>query len=255
MLRQLSLHGTLVSFEDYGGKGAPVVFLHGWRSRASVWAGAAGALGEIARCVALDLPGFGSSEAPRSVWTLSDYAGVVREFLEKESFGPSILVGHSFGGRVAAKLAAEAPALVSKLVLVDSAGFPAPAAKKAAFGFVAKLVGPLFRPRFMQPLRRLLYRAIGAEDYVATPGLVGTFVRVVNEDLSEHLRRVRCPALLVWGSRDADTPLSTAERMLKLLPEARLSVLQGAGHFSFLDEPGQFVASLREFITDQRRAV
>lgn len=255
MLRQLSLHGTLVSFEDYGGKGISVVFLHGWRSQASVWANVAHVLGETVRRFALDLPGFGASPSPRNPWTLSDYAGVVREFLEKERLGPSILVGHSFGGRVATRLAAEAPELVFKLVLVDSAGFPAPAAKKAAFGFVARLLRPLFYPRFMQPLRRLLYRAIGAEDYVATPELTETFVNVVNEDLTEHLRRVRCPALLVWGSRDTDTPLATANRMLGLLPGARLTVLEGAGHFPFLDKPDQFSAFLREFITGERRAV
>jgi pimeloyl-ACP methyl ester carboxylesterase len=180
---------------------------------------------------------------------VEDYAGVVSGFVEKLSMESAIVIGHSFGGRIGIVLSVKRPDVVQKLVLVDAAGIRAPSVLRDASAAIAKVLKPVFSPRFMQPVRRALYRMLGAEDYLATPVLTETFKRVVEEDLSPLFPRITQETLLFWGERDTDTPLSFAETMKKEIPHATLVVVPGAGHFSFLDAPEEFFTALKAFIT------
>ena len=232
-----------------GGERGTLIFLHGWRSEAAVWSTTmAGMAAEGFSTYALDLPGFGSSEDPTRPFPIHDYADVVAGFMQKLGIPRAIVVGHSFGGRVGIVLAAEHAPLVSKLVLVDAAGVRPPSLRRAAFFVTAKALKPFFSPRFMQPARRAFYRALGAEDYVATPALMETFRRVVGEDLSPLFSKITQKTLLFWGEKDLDTSLSFAEAMQKAIPHTTLIVVPGAGHFSFIDAPERFFTALKSFI-------
>ncbi|MDE2312517.1 MAG: alpha/beta hydrolase [Patescibacteria group bacterium] len=250
MDKQLVIKNLLVSYvEAPGGGGQTMLFLHGWRSNKQVWAKVINSIEDTeCRILALDLPGFGGSQAPKEPWSVGDYAGLVAEFVEKLQLSRVVVVGHSFGGRVGIKLAANFPQLVSRLVLVDSAGFADAVTKKKIYAALAKVVRPIFQPRVMQPLRRKIYQSLGAEDYVATPQLRQTFVNVVREDLAEDIARIRVPTLLVWGRHDRETPPRFGERMFAAIPNAQLVILEHAGHFSFIDQPEKFVEVLRKFI-------
>ncbi|MBI5220860.1 MAG: alpha/beta hydrolase [Candidatus Liptonbacteria bacterium] len=259
--RQLSLAGQLVTY--YSSRpgepaGIPVIFLHGWRLQAAVWFPLIQSLLAVSPSnpatnrfayYALDLPGFGKSAPPARTFTLQDYCDVVREFCEKLDLRGVYLVGHSFGGRVAIKLAATHSDLVHKLVLADSAGIRIGQTRRNILGLIAKILKPLFRPHSMQHVRHALYWLIGAGDYLATPELQQTFVRVIEEDLTNYLPDISCPTLILWGDRDTETPLSAGQQMAAMIPQATLSVLPCAGHASFLDQPEKFRDLLLEFIT------
>ena len=197
---------------------------------------------------ALDMPGFGSSPAPKAIWGVGDYAEMIKGFIEKLELKNAIVVGHSFGGRVGIKLAAKYSSLIEKLVLVDAAGFVTSSFKKDFSRFMAKLVKPLFKLPFTFRLRQKIYQFIGAEDYLATPELQKTFVSVVNEDLSEDMKKISCPTLIITGENDKDTPVEFGERMNKLIKESKFVVLPDSGHFSFLDQPEEFVKIFKEFV-------
>lgn len=248
MTDQLVAHGTLLHYEARNGDGTePLIFLHGWRSRGSVWNGVAEKLATDQRSAyLLDLPGFGASPTPRQTYTLDDYADVIADFLKQKKITRATLIGHSFGGRIAIKLAARNPEHLSRLVLVDSAGF----AKKTSrrMRLLTKITRPLFRAAFMQPLRARLYHALGADDYLATPALQATFVRIVQEDLTALLPRIAAPTLIVWGEKDVDTPISFARRLQNGIPQAHLKILSHAGHFSFQDQPAEFVSAITAFL-------
>jgi pimeloyl-ACP methyl ester carboxylesterase len=81
----------------------------------------------------------------------------------------------------------------------------------------------------------------------------GTFRAVVAADLRDRMPRITAPTLLVWGDQDDDTPLWMARRMEDLIPDAGLVVLEGAGHYSYADSPGQFGAVARRFLVEQPR--
>jgi pimeloyl-ACP methyl ester carboxylesterase len=107
------------------------------------------------------------------------------------------------------------------------------------------------------PGRRLQERMrarVASRDYLeASEAMRGTFRAVISADLSDRLARIAAPTLLVWGEEDDDTPLWMAKRMEALIPDAGLVVLDGAGHYSYADSPGQFRAVARRFLLEQPR--
>ena len=248
----VDLAGVRVYYET-AGSGKPVLLLHGWGARAATMRPIFEQLQADHAVHALDFPGFGQSAPPPVPWNVGDYCRVVAEFLAKCGVARTSVIGHSFGGRVGIKLAAERPELVEKLVLVDSAGIrPGLTPKRllltAAAGGGKVLLAALGPVGLRPPAERLVRSRLGSDDYRAAGPLRETFVRVVSEDLRPLLPRIQAPTLLVWGDRDEDTPLADARIMEREIPDAGLVVLKGAGHFSYLDRPADFARIVRTFL-------
>lgn len=270
MEKEIVVNNLLIKYLNFGhvqsGAGDKcLLFLHGWRSNKEVWQEIVNKVIKFSgyQVYAMDLPGFGKSSLPKRPldrlgtfhlenknigWNVGDYALLVKEFIEKENLSNVILVGHSFGGRVGIKLASQFPKLVSKLVLVDSAGFVYASEHKHLVSFLAKITKPFFAPKFMQGLRKSIYSILGSEDYLATPELQETFKKVIAEDLSEDMRHITVPTLIIWGEDDKDTPVEFGRTMEIKIKNSKLKILPNAGHFSFLDKPEEFTKVLNEFI-------
>jgi len=248
--KQLIIRGFLINYYvEEGRTDSALIFLHGWRQSGAVWGPLMSELAEKGFSVyALDLPGFGKSEVPRSPFSLQDYCEIVKEFIERLNLRDVSLVGHSFGGRVAIKLAATSPLILKKLVLVDSAGMRPK--RKTAKRFLAKLLKPFFLSPFTGALRIKIYQYIGAEDYIALPELRETFLKVIQEDLTPLLSSIIASALIVWGRRDKETPLDFAYTLKKNIGQARLVIFDNAGHFSFLDCHEKFLETLIAFLEE-----
>lgn len=93
-------------------------------------------------------------------------------------------------------------------------------------------------------------RKRGSSDYNnATPLMRATLVKVVNEDLEPLIHLVQCPTLLIWGDLDTATPIADAKRMEELITDAGLVVCEGAGHFSFAEQPAKVNGALRAFLS------
>lgn len=240
--KQIVINNQLINYLDVNPQAAnTVVFLHGWQSSAQVWVKILELLAPSkVRLIALDLPGFGLSPMSKSAWGVGDYAELVKNFAIKLQLGSIVLVGHSFGGRVAIKLSAAEPKLIKKLVLVDAAGFRNEKIQTKLKILAAKTVKPLFALPILKRLKETAYRAIGAKDYAEAGALRQILVKTISEDLTDCMREITIPTLLVWGGKDTETPLPFGQIMNRLIPNSKLVVLSGAGHFSFLDEPDQF---------------
>jgi pimeloyl-ACP methyl ester carboxylesterase len=115
-------------------------------------------------------------------------------------------------------------------------------------GKLAKIVKPIFKPRFMAGPRKLIYKAIGSDDYLATPELQQIYLKATGEDLRKHFKDIDKPTLLLWGAKDKDTPLEIADIMNKEIKNSKLVVFENAGHFSFIDQPEKFTKELVKFI-------
>lgn len=245
---QIIANGQLVSYYSSNKQqNGCLIFLHGWRSQKEIWSNIINKFSDKSS-YAIDLPGFGQSPAPKEEWTVGDYAKTIKEFIDKFELTNIVVIGHSFGGRVGIKLVSKYPNLVSKLVLVDSAGFPLDKTTKSLMGAAAKVVKPFFKPKFMQGLRKSIYKQIGAEDYLATPELQKTFVNVTSEDLANDLKNIKCPTLIITGENDQDAPVVFGEKMNRLILNSKLKILNDAGHFSFLDKPVEFEEILKKFL-------
>ncbi len=235
------------------GEGEVVLMLHGWKDSLRTFDSLAPLLAEGRRVVRLDLPGFGGTEPPPRTWGVGDYACFVRDFILKLNINVDLLVGHSFGGRVALKGLGTGTLSARRLVLIASAGV---AKKKrlrnyffaalAKLGRAATFVPPLSFIRL--PLRRKLYRLLGSDYFEAGP-LSGTFRAVVREDLGVAARQLDIPTFLIWGEDDAVTPLSEGKRLAGLIPDSGLKIFPKAGHFVHREKPGEVAAAMQVFFS------
>jgi len=227
------------------GSGAPTVLaLHGWRRThldfAPVLQGA-GREDDLA-AVALDLFGFGATPPPPEPWGSDEYAhALVPLFEEHDTLAERVVVvGHSFGGRVAVQLSALVPDRIERLVLtgvplLDRQG------RRARPDPSYRLVRRLHRFGLVSDERMESMRNNhGSPDYRAARGVMrDVFVRVLDEQYADQLAGIRCPVDLVWGADDAEVPVEVAVRAQAILPSARLTTLPGIGHLTPTEAPDQ----------------
>ena len=230
------LDGALFA-ERTGTASSRVLALHGWgRSRADL-------LPVVQGLDALvpDLPGFGASPPPPEPWGTEQYAEQLAQVLGGRSW---LLVGHSFGGRVAVQLAARHPSLVAGVVLTGVPLLRTRATSKAPLAF--RLAKRLHAAGLVSDARMEQQRQQhGSADYRATTGVMrGTLVRTVNEDYRDLLPGISAPVRMVWGAKDTAAPLAMAREAQSLLPSAELVVSETSGHL--LDEP--LLALLRDAV-------
>lgn len=227
--------------------------MHGWGCDHAIWQGVQTHLEDAGhRVTSLDFPGFGGSAEPAESWGMEEYTVWFEKFLAERGIVNPVLIGHSFGGRVALVFGSRNP--VSKIVLVDAAGVkPRRSARYymkvwsfKAFKRLAPLV--LGREKATRLIERRRAKAASADYNAASPVMRGTLSRVVNEDLRRFMPLISAPTLLVWGEKDTATPLRDAKIMERLIPDAGLVVFPGAGHYSFLEHPSQFAAILDSFL-------
>lgn len=160
---------------------------------------------------------------------------MTKRFLEKLKISQVYLVGHSFGGRVSLILADKYPEIVNKIVLCDAAGIkPKFSLKKKFRIWRYKLYKFLVKHKLMKRDRLLKF---GSSDFKQLDGVMQkTFVKVVNDFLEKEAKNTKAETLLVWGSEDMDTPLYMAKKLNRLIENSGLVLIEGAGHFSYLDD-------------------
>ncbi len=255
--------GQVVHFLKQGA-GSPVVLMHGWGCNSSTVASVAAVAAENHTVYSLDLPGFGTpgvvevlSPEPQEVWGTYDYARMLEEFVAAAGIDRPILIGHSYGGRVAIVYASSHP--VERVVLVDSAGVK-PRRSLACYWKVytfkaAKFLAPILLGKEKgQELIEKWRNKKGSADYnSSTPKMKAVMSKSVIEDLCHLMPRISAPTLLLWGEKDTATPLRDARRMEELIPDSAVVSFPAAGHYSFLDAPAQFAAVLRSFLKQPRR--
>ena len=252
--KQIIINNLLINYysvlPDKKSSNKTLIFLHGWGVDSKLWFKLIPELiNKNYSLYFLDLPGFGQSQMPNTTYDVDDYKKIVYEFVKKLGLKSINLIGHSFGGRIAIKIAAENPDFLDKIILVDTAGVVTASKIKKLSALIAKIIGPIFKPSFMQPLRRKLYFLIGSE-YLENEKLSKIFSKVVSENLTRLLTHIKKPALIIWGKNDLITPLYYGQLMSKLIPKSKLIVFEKAGHFSFLDQPEKFSKELINFIND-----
>jgi pimeloyl-ACP methyl ester carboxylesterase len=247
--------GTTARYEKIG-SGPPVVILHGWGGSVETVRPIVQCLARDHTAFAVDLPGFGRTPQPTAVWGVFEYARWVADFMDAVGCADAHFVGHSFGGRVAIGVAVRHPHRLNRLVLVDSAGIKPERTWRYHLrvrGFKAgrALLGLAPVPRWRQAALDSLRRAFGSTDYRDAGTMRESFVRVVNEDLRGLLPSIQAPCMLIWGENDPDVPVSDGRIMAREIPGARLHVLPGAGHFSYLDRLPQFCQLVRDFLLEK----
>lgn len=210
-----------------------VLILHGWGSSAKKWQGVKEILEKQGYQVFVpDLPGFGENPPPQNPWSIDDYADWVEKFSEKQNLSQIFLLGHSFGGSVAIKYALRFPNKVKRLFLLAPAGIRKKTLKKELLKKTAKLFNKFSFLPYYGFFRKVFYRLIVRKsDYQFTSGIMReTYLKVIQEDLSNLLSEISLPTVIIWGEKDDVLPLSDGYFMNQKIKNSQLVVLSGAKH-------------------------
>ena len=223
------------------GSGSDVILLHGWGQNTEMMQPVMDHLKHTHRVVSLDFPGFGQSEDPGRAYSVADYAALLRQLIEELEINNPVLIGHSFGCRVAIHYASTYP--VAKMILTGAAGLRSKRTLRYyARVYTFKSLKWCCRLLGMKQLEEKLRKYFGSSDYKNTSGVMReTFVKVVNDDVKPLLGGLSMPVLLVFGDRDDQTPLWMGETMEKLIPNAGLAVFEGSGHYAYLEQLQRFL--------------
>lgn len=253
----IKIDGLNIHYERVGNdSGRDVVLLHGWGSQLEIFKHIVRKLEPDFRVYALDFPGFGGSNAPNEEWGVNDYTLFLEAFVKEFNIQNPILMGHSFGGRVAILYSSRNE--VNKLVLIDSAGIkPARSfkyyLKVYSFKLSKRILPVLLGKEKANILIEQYRKKSGSSDYNAAAGIMRKIlVKVVNEDLKRVMPQIKAPTLLIWGENDTAAPVKDARIMEKLIKDSGLVVLKNTGHFSFIEKPGEVNIILDAFLNDDK---
>ncbi|WP_457743923.1 alpha/beta fold hydrolase [Sulfurimonas sp.] len=200
-----------------------LIILHGWGSNKNLMKQTFAPYMNGFRHIYIDLPGFGNSTCSCSM-TTSDVARVVELFMIHINASKDIILGHSFGGKVALVLEPKV------LVLVSSAGIYTPKSLKVQ---VKIALFKTFKVFGFSKLRSLF---VAEDAKQLSEYMYQTFKNVVNEDFSHEFSGYEGKALLCWGKEDSATPVSSGEKIHQLIKDSTLEVYEG-DHYFFMKNP------------------
>ena len=219
-----ALAGGRVLAEKFGDKPAKVVALHGWGRSGADFTKILSGLPALA----IHLPGFGPTAPPDKVWGTPEYAELVAEAIEP--FAPVVLVGHSFGGRIAVRIAASRPELVSGIVLTGAPLIRLTAKTKPNPGYrIFRFLNRagIVSDKAMEKRRR----KSGSADYLAAQGVMrDIMVKTVNENYEADLAKIKAPTWLVWGENDTAAPVAAGRVASEKISGSKWKLIPGEGH-------------------------
>jgi len=266
----------LKSEKRYNSKKTNVLFIHGLGSSSDRWWDIPDALSRYFHTVvAVDLIGFGGSDKPVTVdYTIEYFSKFIRDFIDckqiwrndddhsdDDSF-KTIIVGHSLGGYIAAKVAIEDQDLVEKLVLIDSSGM-----LKEPTPLLEQYLNAALNPSF-ENVKNVFEQMLG-NPVLLHPLLVDTFIKRINLpgakyafnsafenstkkyiELSELQRIENIPALIICGAADKLIPVEHSKRYNEVLKHSQLQIIENTGHAPFSEKPSVVFDIMRIFLTN-----
>lgn len=281
---ETSVRGTKIHWLEAGNGDEPFLLIHGFGASVAKWLDALPLLGAERRAIALDLPGFGASDAPSGSYSPAWLAGAALAFCDAIGVARAIWIGNSLGGLTAIHAAASNPGRVAALIGVDAAlpteSVGRPSARVLA-GFVAPalpVVGEfIYRRYFSRPpdvivQEHLERNCAHPERITATTraALIGDAAARLDhpeqaravvranrqmlwalsarrEQTWRVVESVRVPTLFIWGERDRLISADAGEQAVRRLPGSELVVIDDCGHNPQMECPEEFSAAAIAF--------
>lgn len=237
-------------------QGQKILILHGWGASGLSWKRVKELLDNLGfLTITPDLPGFGREQEPAKAWNLDNYVEWVNQFCLENNLENFILLGHSFGGRLAIKFVVNYPEKIKKLILFSAAGVtPRPKTRLSLLRLFSKAANIILSLPILnllkKPLRKGFYSLLGTRDYyfLSSRIMLETFKKVIEEDLSFLLGKISVSTFIVWGEKDMLTPVQDAKLMNKEIPGSTLKIIPNGSHYLHTREPKKLVEAIKEFL-------
>ena len=239
---KINIKSIDINYIQYG-SGKDIVLLHGWGQNIEMMKPLGDKLSKTHRITIIDLPGFGQSSEPKEKLTIYDYNAILEELLKELKIKNPIIIGHSFGGRIAMINASRNK--VEKLVLFGSPCI----ARIPKLSLKVKILKFLKKVPIINKLEGFAKRHIGSRDYKnASDVMRRVLVNTVNADLSDCCKKIKCPTLLIWGDNDTEVDVEEAKQIESMIDDAGLVVLPNSTHYAYLENLNHVVNILRNFL-------
>lgn len=236
--------GININYKEMGNKeGQALVYLHGWGQNIEMMEPIAKPFLKTNRIIILDLPGFGASEEPKTVWTLDDYVEMIHSLLTELHANKPILIGHSFGGKLSLLYASKYE--TEKLIVLASP-------------YKVKIKEPSKKVQLLKKLKKVpvlnvladtMKKHMGSTDYKnASPMMRDILVKHINTDITDKLSNIKCPTLAIWGTNDEAVPYEDGADLEHLIKNCGLVTYEGNTHYAYLERLQQTINVLKSFI-------
>lgn len=237
-------NGININYKDFGNQeGKTIVYLHGWGQNIEMMVPIANPFKETHHLIIIDLPGFGSSDDPDYAWTLEDYADMVHSLLESLNIKKPNLIGHSFGGKISLIYASKYP--VNRLMLLASPF----KVKVKKISWKVKLLKKMKNIPLLGGVADKIKSHMGSTDYRnAKPLMRDILVKHVNTDLTETVKKIKCPTFIIWGTNDDAVPVEDAYELKDLINDSGLTIYEGCSHYAYLEKLNQTNAIIASFM-------
>ncbi len=256
-----SMNGFQMHFDDTG-KGAPILFIHGFPLSRKIWRAQVEALRNEFRVITPDVRGYGESEATPGVYSMDLLADDMAALLRHLQCGPAIIAGHSMGGYILFAFLRKYPELVRGLIFVSTRAVADTAEGRANREALAQRVE---REGHQPVVEKMLAPMMAAASIAANPTLqseVESMMRsaslhgldgasrgmATRSDATELLTKINVPTLILAGTADALIPHSESEKMAQAIPNARLHLIEGAGHLLSMEKPEEVNSVLKDWL-------
>lgn len=231
-----------INYIKYGNnKKDTVVLLHGWGQNIDMMKPVGNYLEDDYNILIIDLPGFGESTEPTYAWSLDDYVEAVRKIIEKEKIKNPIVMGHSFGGKLAILYAAKYD--TKKLVL-----FAPPINHNHKVSMKSKVLKSIKKLPMMDKIGEKMKKHMGSTDYRnASPVMREILVNHVNTDIYDKLDDIKASTLIIWGEEDMAVNPSVAYEIESKIKDSGVVMLPGT-HYAYLENLSRVVSILENFL-------
>ena len=221
-----------------------IILLHGWGQNIDMMRPIGDALKDEYKILIIDLPGFGKSDVPKTIWSLDDYVYAINEIVEKENIKKPIIMGHSFGGKLAILYSSMYD--VTKVVL-----FAPPINHNQSISFKSRILKALKKFPMMENIGNYMKKYIGSTDYKnASPIMRDILVRHLATDVYSKLKYIKAPTLIIWGENDQAVSPTVAYEIDSQISDSGIVMLPGT-HYAYLENLNRVIAILKEFLKER----
>lgn len=232
-----------INYIRYGKGKDTIVLLHGWGQNIEMMKMVADPFESDYDIIIIDLPGHGKSEEPKRVYTLYDFVDCVKSLLDSLKIKNPILIGHSFGGKISLLYASMYE--VKKLILFGSP-FKCEIKK---ISLKTKMLKTAKKVPGLNKLEEFAKKHIGSTDYKnASPLMRQILVEHVNLDITDDVKKIKCPTLIIWGTLDDAVPVERAYELENLISDAGVVIYENCTHYAYLERLGQTISVLKSFL-------
>lgn len=223
------------------GDGDLVVLLHGWGQNIEMMQPLVRGL-KNKKVLIIDLPGFGKSSEPKSIWSIEDYADFVNKIVNNLGYNKCSIIGHSFGGKIGLVYASKYD--VDKLILLASP-YKVEIKKES---LKLKVLKKVKKFPILNKAVEFAKKHMGSTDYRNASGIMrDILVKHVNNDITESVKKIKCPVLIIWGDNDVTVDKSNAYELESLIKDAGVVILPGT-HYAYLENINQVIRIIKNFI-------